>query len=156
MNLKFRHKVFLAFLLHSLILVVCIPLIVRFYSERNFENYIRKVEDERIIRIVDELIREYKANGNWDSVRQDSWFLFEMRRFGPPEAPGSECRVRRTFLFLLHPSREKSNRLLPWVPNLSIPGRILGVRPVLPLLAAGLMDIGPLRPSCSSTRKDAR
>jgi two-component system sensor histidine kinase BaeS len=90
MNLKFRHKVFLAFLLHSLILVVCIPLIVRFYSERNFENYIRKVEDERITRIVDELIQEYKANGNWDFVRQDSWFWSEMRRIGPPDAPGSE------------------------------------------------------------------
>ncbi len=88
MNLKFRHKVFLAFLLNSLIVAVCIPLIVRYYSERNFENYMSKVEAERITKLVDELIRDYRTNGNWDFVRQDPRFLSEMRWIGPPEAPG--------------------------------------------------------------------
>jgi two-component system sensor histidine kinase BaeS len=87
MNLKFRHKVFLAFLLNSLIIGISIPLIVRFYSERNFENYVKKVEAERITRIVDELVREYRTNGNWDSVSRDPWLWFEMRHVGPSEDP---------------------------------------------------------------------
>jgi len=87
MHLKFSHKVFLAFLLNSLILVVCIPLIVRFYFERNFENYVDKVDAERITRTIDELVRGYKANGNWDFVRQDHWFRFETQHIGPPGDP---------------------------------------------------------------------
>ena len=47
MNLKFRHKVFLAFLLNSLIIVVCMILIGRYFSERHFEEYVSKVEAER-------------------------------------------------------------------------------------------------------------
>ena len=48
MNLKFRHKVFLAFLLNSLLIVVCMLLIGRYFSERHFEEYVGKVEAEMV------------------------------------------------------------------------------------------------------------
>jgi two-component system sensor histidine kinase BaeS len=122
MNLKFRHKVFLAFLLNSLIIVVCVPLVVRFYSERNFENYVSKVDDERITRIVDELIREYRANGNWDSVRQDPWLWFEMLRIGPPEAPGTGMPGSPGFLLPPRSVEGKIEPLPPLGPEPPLPG----------------------------------
>lgn len=88
MNLKFRHKVFLAFLLNSLLVVVCMLLIGRYYSERHFEEYVSKVEAERITKLVDALRQEYLRRGSWDSVLQDTGLWFGLRWLGPGMPPG--------------------------------------------------------------------
>ena len=90
MNLKFRHKVFLAFLLNSLVVVVCMLVIGRYFSERNFEEYVSKVEAEKTTKLVEALSREYLRSGNWDSVLQDPglWFGFRWDRPGMPPGTG--------------------------------------------------------------------
>ena len=89
MNLKFRHKVFLAFLLNSLLIVVCMLIIGRYYSERHFEEYVSKVEAESTAKLVDALRHEYLSRGNWDSVLHDTGLWFGLKRLGPGMAPGT-------------------------------------------------------------------
>ena len=87
MKLKFRHKVLLAFLLNSLIVVVCMILIGRYFSERHFEEYVSKVEAEMVTKLVDALTQEYQRSGNWDSVLQDPGPWFGLRWLGPGMPP---------------------------------------------------------------------
>ncbi|MGA2404602.1 MAG: ATP-binding protein [Syntrophobacteraceae bacterium] len=89
MNLKFRHKVFLAFVLNSLAVVVCMLVIGRYFSERNFEQYVSKVEAEKTTKLVEALSREYLRSGNWDSVLKDPGLLFGFRWDGPGMPPGT-------------------------------------------------------------------
>ena len=102
MNLKFRHKVFLAFLLNSLIVVVCMLLIGRYFSERHFEEYVSKVEAERVTKLVDALRQEYLRRGNWDSVLQDPGLWFGLRWSGLAcrREPGGPAR--RPFPLVLY------------------------------------------------------
>ncbi|MGO9312989.1 MAG: ATP-binding protein [Syntrophobacteraceae bacterium] len=90
MNIKFRHKVFLAFLLNSLIIVVCMLQIGRYFAERHFEEYVGKVEDERVTQLVDALRQEYLRRGNWDSVLEDQGLWFGLRWVGPGMPPRTE------------------------------------------------------------------
>ena len=76
MGIKFRHKVFLAFLLNSLSIVVCILSDRQLLAERHFREYISKFEAERITKLVDQLAQEYMKGGNWDSVLEDPGFWF--------------------------------------------------------------------------------
>ena len=100
MKLKFRHKVFLVFLLNSLVTIICMLLIARYYSPRNFENYVQKVEMERLDELSKTLSREYRENGSWEPVTGhfDQWLntvaLAMMRPFreeppGRPHGPAS-------------------------------------------------------------------
>lgn len=87
MNLKFRHKVFLAFLLNSTIIIVSILLIGRYFAERHFEEYVGKVEADRAAKVVEALSREYRRCGSWDTVLQDPGLWFGLRLFGPMTPP---------------------------------------------------------------------
>ncbi len=89
MNLKFRHKVFLAFLLNSLLIVVCMILIGRYFSERHFGEYVGKVEAEMVTKLVDALSQEYLSRGNWDSVLQNPGLWFGLRGVWPGKPPGT-------------------------------------------------------------------
>ena len=97
MNLKFRHKVFLAFLLNSLFIIVCILWIGIYFAERHFREYVGKVEAERVTKLVDALGQEYMRHGNWDSVRQDPGLWFGLRWLGPGMPPGNEIAVPPLF-----------------------------------------------------------
>lgn len=68
MKLKFRHKVFLTFLLNSLAIVICMLLIWRYFAFRNFEEYIKQVDTERLSVLSDALSQEYRKNRSWDPV----------------------------------------------------------------------------------------
>ncbi len=89
MNLKFRHKVFLAFLLNSLIIIVCMLQIGRYFAERHFEEYVGKVEAERITKLLDALSQEYQRRGDWNSVLQDPGLWFGLRWGGLGMPPGT-------------------------------------------------------------------
>jgi two-component system sensor histidine kinase BaeS len=87
MKLKFRHKVFLVFLLNSLLTVLCMLLIARYYGPRNFENYVQKMEMERIEELTKALSQEYQKSGSWEPTLRnfDRWLsmvVIVMRR--PP------------------------------------------------------------------------
>ncbi len=83
MNLKFRHKVFLGFLLNSLAIIVCMFLIGRHFSVRNFEEYVGKVEMEKLDELALTLSQEYQRNGNWDFVRENPGHWLQLKWFGP-------------------------------------------------------------------------
>ena len=117
MNLKFSHKVFLAFLLNSLIIVVCMLLIGRYYSERHFEEYVAKVEAARATKLVDALSQEYRKRGNWDSVLKEPGLWFGLER------SDLSCNMElesaaRSFTLVVHRWMEKRNRLhrVPFTP----------------------------------------
>ncbi|MGD9503639.1 MAG: ATP-binding protein [Syntrophobacteraceae bacterium] len=94
MELKFRHKVFLAFFLNSLMSVTLMLLIGRHYAHRNFEDYVSKVEAEKLQKMADALSQEYKKTGNWSAVVSNwgHWRMMAgfggMRRPGGPAPPG--------------------------------------------------------------------
>ncbi len=68
MKLKFRHKVFLTFLLNSLVIVISMFLISRYYAFRNFEEYISKVEMQRLSELADALGQEYRRTRSWSPI----------------------------------------------------------------------------------------
>ncbi len=97
MKLKFKHKVFLAFFLNSLAVVVCVILIGRHYTARNFEEYVGKMEMERLDELAAILSLEYTGKGDWSAVvdNWDQWL--PMKALGTrklPEHFGQEQSVR--------------------------------------------------------------
>jgi two-component system sensor histidine kinase BaeS len=90
MTLKFRHKVFLTLLLNSIVIVICMLLIARYYAVRNFEDYVNKVEMERLRELAQVLGQEYQKSGSWPPILDDLGHWLEMmgRRPGPPPPRG--------------------------------------------------------------------
>lgn len=84
-GLRFRHKVFVTFLLSSLVMIACMVLIARYYAARNFENYVNKMEMTRLNELAEELSREYGKTGNWAPIIENigPWFGILGHRFGP-------------------------------------------------------------------------
>jgi two-component system, OmpR family, sensor histidine kinase BaeS len=87
MKLKFRHKVFLTFLLNSLVIVICMLLIASYFAFRNFEDYVSKVEMERLNELVDALSQEYQKSRSWDPVLDDLGHWLDMKGIGPEHHP---------------------------------------------------------------------
>lgn len=87
MRLKFSHKVFLTLFLNGLVIVACMLLIGRYYAHRNFEEYIEKVEMERLDKLAEALSREYQKSGSWDLVLGDWDHWLQMARIGPGLPP---------------------------------------------------------------------
>ncbi len=83
MKLELRHKIFIAFLLNSATIIVCILLIGSYYGERHFRRYLEGVEAERVLKLADALGREYGRSGNWNAVLHDPGTWTSLRWFGP-------------------------------------------------------------------------
>jgi two-component system sensor histidine kinase BaeS len=84
MSLKFRHKVFLTLLLYSLVIVICMLVITRYFAVRNFENYVQRVEMERLKEMAKVLGQEYQKNGSFVAEDLDRWLRFRGPGPGPP------------------------------------------------------------------------
>jgi len=97
MKLKFRHKVFLTFLLNSLLIVICMLLIARYYAFRSFEEHVEKVEMERLDELVDSLSQEYKKNLTWDSLVNNREHWLEVTTMRPGQHPGAPVDGRPPF-----------------------------------------------------------
>lgn len=95
MKLKFRHKVFLIFLLNSLVTVICMLLIARYYAPRNFENYVQKMEMEKVDALAKALGQEYQKSGSWEPVLRnfDRWLATVV--LGPGPRPPGEAAPGR-------------------------------------------------------------
>ena len=70
-------------MLNSLIIVVSILLIGRYFSERHFEEYVVKAENASASKLVDALSEEYRERGNWDLVLKEPELWFGLKTFGP-------------------------------------------------------------------------
>ncbi|MFZ2445845.1 MAG: ATP-binding protein [Syntrophobacteraceae bacterium] len=92
MKLSFGHKLFLAFLANSLVIVVCMLLFARYFAHRDFEEYIGKVEIERLDQLASVLGEEYRQTGSWDTVLAGwgDWLrVISMRPGRPPTRPST-------------------------------------------------------------------
>ncbi|MHC1728637.1 MAG: ATP-binding protein [Syntrophobacteraceae bacterium] len=89
MKLKFGHKLFLTFLANSLAIVICLLFLARYFAHRDFEEYIVKVEIERLDQLASALGQEYKKSNNWDGIVKNwgYWLQVISMRLGRP--PGS-------------------------------------------------------------------
>ncbi|MDR3568295.1 MAG: ATP-binding protein [Syntrophobacteraceae bacterium] len=85
--IELRHKIFLAFLLNSAAIVVCILLIGSYYGERHFRGYLARVDAVRISKLADSLGLQYGRAGNWNFVLQNPEIWMGLRWFGPGMAP---------------------------------------------------------------------
>lgn len=94
MTLKFRHKVFLTLLLFGMVIVSCMLLLARYYASRHFEDYINKVEMERLNELAEVLGREYQKSHNWAPVLADRGHWLEVMRIGPGPPPPGEGHDR--------------------------------------------------------------
>ena len=88
MQLKFRDKVFLTLLLNSLVIVVCLLLISRYFASRNFETYLNKVETARLHAMVQVLSQEYQKSHSWAPVLDDLGHWLKFMERGPGHPPG--------------------------------------------------------------------
>ncbi|MGC8491572.1 MAG: ATP-binding protein [Syntrophobacteraceae bacterium] len=87
MKIESRHKIFLAFLLNSAAIVLCILLIGSYYGARHFRGYLARVEAARVSKLADVLGREYGKRGNWQEVLKNPVTLMGLRWFGPGMPP---------------------------------------------------------------------
>ncbi len=86
MKLRFGHKIFLAFLVNSLVIVICMLLFARYFAHRYFEEYVAKVEIERLDQMAGLLGEEYRKTGDWQETvaRWGDWLqVIWMRHMVP-------------------------------------------------------------------------
>lgn len=72
MKLKFRHQVFLTFLLYSIAIVVSMLVVAGYFADRNLRDYLDRTEAARLGELAEALGREYQAAGGWGPVL-DKW-----------------------------------------------------------------------------------
>lgn len=91
MKIKLSYKLFSAFLLTSLAIVLLI-IVMQYYAFLNFANYVNKAELEKLDGLVSKLIEEYQANRGWEQLKNDpkNWMRIlnsaglGIPRFRPP------------------------------------------------------------------------
>ncbi|MBN1636402.1 MAG: HAMP domain-containing protein [Deltaproteobacteria bacterium] len=71
MKIKLAYKLFLAFLLTSLISIVLMVGIMRYFVIKGFEDFINKLEMETLGEYVDQLKTEYSEQQGWDFIREN-------------------------------------------------------------------------------------
>lgn len=120
MNLKFRHKMFLGFLLNSFVIVICVLLFGRYYASRNFEEYIGKVERERLNQLADALSRKFQKTRTWEPILHDWDQWLELTAIGPEQPPRGAGRAQSHF-----PPPP------PFLPSSSMDGQSEGGKPPL-------------------------
>lgn len=72
MKLKFRHQVFLTFLLYSIAIVVSMLVVAGYFADRNLRDYLDRTEAAKLGELAEALSREYLAAGGWGPVL-DKW-----------------------------------------------------------------------------------
>ena len=71
MKVKLAYKIFGAFLLTSLITVILMTGIMRYFAQRHFTNYVNKVEIETLSELVDKLGTAYSEHQGWEFIRKN-------------------------------------------------------------------------------------
>ncbi|MEN6474194.1 MAG: ATP-binding protein [Syntrophaceae bacterium] len=88
MRLRLGYKLFLTILTTSLVSIVLMSGIMRYFIQRDFENFIHKVEAERMSEITEKLGAFYRQEQGWNALAQDPR-VFEriLRPEFPPHEP---------------------------------------------------------------------
>jgi len=101
MKFKLSYKIYVAFLLTSLMVVALMVGIMRFYVARNFTDYVNKALLERYSDVTATLATEYRTHRGWQALKNNPgrWAellrsslprkVFDLRR-RPPRPPGIE------------------------------------------------------------------
>jgi len=84
MKIRLAYKLFLAFIFTSLMGIVIMVGTMQYFVARNFEDFLRKMEMERLDRIADRLSTEYRQYHSWDFIRNNPGAL---ERLAPPSFP---------------------------------------------------------------------
>jgi two-component system, OmpR family, sensor histidine kinase BaeS len=94
--MKLNTKLFFAFLLSCIAIVVLMSGIMHYYAIRNFSAYVHDVELKQLDDIIAKLEGEYKRYGNWEHIRTDpaTWnellhsvMQFKKNKMPPPPMP---------------------------------------------------------------------
>ncbi len=95
--MKLTTRLFLAFLLSCITIVVLMTGIMRYYAIRNFTTYIRDVEMKQASDIIVRLEVEYQKYGSWDHIRknQAAWeeilrSVMQSQRMKQPPPPAPD------------------------------------------------------------------
>jgi two-component system sensor histidine kinase BaeS len=70
-KVKLAYKIFWAFLITSLITVILMTGIMRYFAQRHFTNYVNKVESEVLSELADSLGTTYSEHQNWEYIKND-------------------------------------------------------------------------------------
>ncbi|MBI5578373.1 MAG: HAMP domain-containing protein [Deltaproteobacteria bacterium] len=117
MKMKLAYKIFLAFLVTSILAVVLMVGTMRFYVFLNFADYVNQTILDRLGALTAELSDEYQAHsgwvrltanpGRWNALVQSTLSQAEPDRLGaqPPETAVRKFRPARIQNFLLRISR---------------------------------------------------
>ncbi len=89
MAVRFRYKIFLTFLAYSVAIIMSVLLIGRYFAHRNFEEYVSKVEMERVEELADALGGIYQKTQDWNRVvaSWSDWVRVMAMPAGPPGKP---------------------------------------------------------------------
>jgi two-component system sensor histidine kinase BaeS len=71
MQFKLSYKIFIAFTLMSLLVVVLMVGLIRFYVTRNFADYVNKSLLERYSDFADALATEYQTHRGWQALKDN-------------------------------------------------------------------------------------
>ncbi len=71
MRMKLAYKIFGAFVLTSLIIIVLMTGIMRYFAERHFTEYINRVESETLSDLIDKLGAAYSEGAGWEFLKED-------------------------------------------------------------------------------------
>jgi len=97
MKVKLSYKIFLAFLLTSLVVVVLMTAIMGYFARRNFEDFVNRTEMERLDELIAELSSVYRTHQGWGDLRSDPGVFLgmigpEMPAQSPNGPPGMHVR----------------------------------------------------------------
>ena len=106
MKVKLAYKIFWAFLLTSLISIVLMAGIMRYFAELHFTRYVNKIESEVLIELGDKLVSEYSSHQGWKYIKEDPRLFRDIARTlfsrdnpamqsPPPEPRGDKMRSGR-------------------------------------------------------------
>ncbi len=89
MAVRFRYKIFITFLAYSVAIIMSVLLIGRYFAHRNFEEYVSKVEMERVEELADVLGGIYRKAQDWKPVVASwgDWVRVMAMPAGPPGKP---------------------------------------------------------------------
>jgi len=71
MRLRLGYKLFLTVLATSLLSIVLMSAVMRYFVQRDFEEFNQKVEMERMGEIIEKLSDVYRRDSGWRSLAQD-------------------------------------------------------------------------------------
>lgn len=92
-RIKLTYKIFGAFLLTCVMIVVLMVGIIHFYMGRNFRDFINKMELEKLDNIVNALKEEHERDPGWTALRTDPHRLWRKMLRWSEKPPKSDLPV---------------------------------------------------------------